>query len=145
MKQSINIRNSLSEQHRCRLIIKGKSKTKQAHKDECDVNKIIAKYRKTGVLTHLKNNPQNFEFAPNLDFQESLEYVEKAREQFMELPATIRNKFQNNPADFVAFVENPENKSEMIEMGLLPREPEFIDIDPPDTEPQPEPTEPDSE
>jgi len=97
------------------------SMTKQAHKDECDVNKILAKYRKTGVLAHLKNNPGHYDYAPDTDFQGALELVNKANEQFNKLPGSIRQTFANNPAHFVEFVSNPNNEAEMIEMGLIPK------------------------
>lgn len=115
--------------------------TKQAHKDECDVNKILAKYRKTGVLAHLKSNPQTFDYAPDCDFQGALELVEKANAQFMQLPGTIREHFNDSSSDFVAFVSDPENRPEMVEMGLLPKpEPEGIPETPKFNEPQENPT-----
>ena len=107
------------KRRRVQVVFTQPSRTKQAHRDECDVNKIIAKYRKTGVVAHLNNNPQNYDYAPGVDFQEALELVQQGEDQFNSLPASIRTQFDNNPSDFVDFVSNPANHEEMIKMGLI--------------------------
>jgi len=108
---------------RVQVVFTQPSRTKQAHRDECDVNKIIARYRKTGVIEHLNNNPQNYDYAPGVDFQEALELVQQGEDQFNSLPASIRTQFDNDPASFVDFVSNPDNMDKMIEMGLAYGEP----------------------
>ena len=108
-----------SKRRRVQVVFTQPSLTKQAHRDECDVNKIIAKYRKTGVIEHLNNNPQNFDYAPGVDFQEAVELVQQGEDQFNQLPASIRTQFDNNTSDFVDFVSNPANHEEMIKMGLI--------------------------
>ena len=37
---------------------------------------------------------------------------------FEELPATIRKKFENDPAKFLDFVNDERNADEMVELGL---------------------------
>ena len=39
----------------------------------------------------------------------------------MQLPAKIRRRFDNDPTAFIEFVQNPSNKSEMEELGILPK------------------------
>lgn len=93
-------------------------RTKQAHKDETDINLIMAKYVKTGVLEHANKHAGSYGFASSADFKESLEIIQTAQEMFDELPSQIRTKFENNPADFLDFVQDPANATEMYELGL---------------------------
>lgn len=106
----------------------GESLTHQAHKRECDVNNIMAKFEKTGVLEH-RNTYQgeyaDFTNAP-MDYQESLNQVLEAEEMFSSLPSKIRARFGNSPAAFLDFVDNPESGPEMVKMGLAVQQPEDV-------------------
>lgn len=99
----------------------------QQFKEECDINNILAKYQKTGAVTHANNRAAEYGFATSLDFRQSMEIVVKAKTMFNELPSTIRRKFGGSPEAFLDFVQNPANASEMVEMGL---------VETPDQEPQ---------
>lgn len=93
---------------------------KQAFKDESDINHIMAKYTKTGVLPRLiKENPLWGDFSNPVDFQEAQNIVIKATEQFAALPSHIRERFANDPAKFLAFTSDKNNKEEMGRLGLL--------------------------
>lgn len=94
------------------------SRTKQAFKEECDINNIMAKYQKTGALTHANNRHPEYGFATSTDFRQSMEIVVHAQEIFDELPSSIRAKFGNSPEAFLEFAQNPDNASEMADMGL---------------------------
>lgn len=96
--------------------------TKQSFKDECDINQIMAKYQKTGLINHFQKNQAQYGFAPAVDFRTALELVDKAERQFEELPSSIRKRFDNDPGQFLAFCEDPANRSEMAVLGLLTEE-----------------------
>lgn len=92
--------------------------TKQSMQNECDINQIMAKYQKTGAITHLQNNRANYGFADSITFHECLNIVTKAQSMFAELPSSIRKRFDQDPARFLDFVQNPENSDELVSMGL---------------------------
>jgi len=97
----------------------GPSRTKQSFKAECDINTIMAKYQSTGQLPQLNlGNPQ-YEDTTGYDFQEAAQLVASAKSQFNELPSSIRQRFKNDPAEFLHFTSNPNNRQELAEMGLL--------------------------
>jgi len=96
----------------------GQSLTKQSFTDECDINNIMRKYQKTGAIEHVNKHEASYGFATSDTFQESLEIVAKAKNMFEELPSSIRTKFENDPSKFLDFVQNPENLTEMRELGL---------------------------
>ncbi len=113
---------------------------KQSFKDECDINNIMAKYQKTGAIDHFSKHAPRYEFASSNDFAESMRIVTKAQEMFAELPSSIRSKFNNEPEQFLEFVQNPDNLSEMETLGLTTKRPESTDSGPPGTpEGDPEP------
>ena len=100
----------------------GPSKTKQSFKDECDINKIMAKYQKTGLVSHINSHSAEYGYATSLDFRQALDTVKKGETLFAELPSSIRRKFDNSPQEFLAFCEDPSNRSEMALLGLLAEE-----------------------
>jgi phage internal scaffolding protein len=110
---------------------KNPSLTKQSHKAECDVNTILKKYEKTGVINHVNNVAPTYGNFLNIEeYQTSLNKIGMAEESFDALPAKIRKKFQNNPANLIEFLSKEENKKEALELGLLnkPVEKEKIDL-----------------
>lgn len=96
------------------------SKTQQQFKNECDVNKIIARFNKTGELTHLKKSKGVFtDLTYVTDYQTALDKVMKANQAFSELNSQTRNRFGNDPQNLVNFLQDPKNKAEAIELGLI--------------------------
>jgi len=111
----------------------GPSKTKQSMADESNINIIMARYVKTGLIDHVSKYGPRYADMPNMsDFHEAMTLVTEAQQMFEELPAEIRSNFKNDPADFLDFVTNPENEEAMIEMGLADaqNEPDAPALDP---------------
>lgn len=98
---------------------KGDGMTKQSFTKECDINYIVARFEKTGLLPDIiKSNPQYGDFANVLDYKQGLELVMRAEEQFDALSWKVRERFHNNPAEFLEFCNDPNNGKEMVELGL---------------------------
>lgn len=98
------------------------SLTQQHFKDECDVNKIMEKFRKTGVITHVRNVQGHYgDFSVLPSYHEAKNAILAADDMFMSLPAEIRARFDNDAGDFLDFTQNPANKDEMIALGLIPK------------------------
>ena len=47
-----------------------------------------------------------------------MDLVNNATSSFMELPAKLREMFNNNPGEFFEFATNPENADQMVKLGL---------------------------
>lgn len=100
------------------------SMAKQSFRDECDINNVLKKYNKTGQLPDLiKQNPQYGDFSEAPDYQDALNLVILAEQQFNALPAHARKRFNNDPAEFLAFVHNSDNAEEMVSLGLATKRP----------------------
>lgn len=95
------------------------SVTKQSHKDECDVNKILERYKLTGHLTHVKNGGLYGDFSNIGSYKEAVDQVSSATESFMSLPASVRKRFDNDPGLFLDFTGDPKNLDEMKKLGLM--------------------------
>jgi phage internal scaffolding protein len=93
---------------------------KQSFAKECDINTILAKWQRTGMIEHLNtHNGQYGEFLSASSYHEAMNSVLEADQAFSTLPSSVRAKFANDPAAFLAFVEDPNNRDEMIELGLM--------------------------
>lgn len=113
-------RNSVSGRTREPFHCSGDPITKQHHKNECDINLILSRYQKTGVLDHVKNSqPDYADLSDYPNYHDSMNAVIEARDAFLTLDSSIRKKFANDPSNFLDFVSDPKNEQEMIEMGLI--------------------------
>jgi len=100
------------------------TKTKQSFGPECNINNIMARYEKTGVIEHLSNRQPIFgDFADLPDYQTALDIVYTAEDQFMQLPSQVRKFFNNDPSFMLSYMEDPKNKATCQELGLLPGDP----------------------
>lgn len=99
-----------------------KTLTKQEFKDDCDINLIVKRYKKDGVITHVNpDNPIFAEFAPQ-DYRNLLDLSIEADQAFKDLPSSLRKRFNNDPVQLMEFVSNiDDNYDEGVELGLYSR------------------------
>lgn len=97
-------------------------KTKQSMSKACDVNRIMDKFEKTGLIEYSGKNPTYGDFSNVGDYQSALNKVIEAREAFGSLSAKVRARFGNNPAELISFLADPKNLKESVELGLRPKE-----------------------
>lgn len=98
------------------------TRTQQQFRDECDLNVLMARYVKTGTLPQSTRKALYGDFTTATDYQEAQNTILHARDQFAALPAKVRDRFKNSPAEFLSFVANPKNLDEMATLGLLSEE-----------------------
>nr|QJB20737.1 MAG: internal scaffolding protein [Microvirus sp.] len=117
------------------------SMTQQHFKDECDVNNIIAKFVRTGVLPANCRPGDYFDCSNITDYQDCLNRVLEAQANFEALPSELRKHFQNDPGVFLEFIQNPDNLQRGIEIGLYAKEDpltQSLNNDNPSTPPNPQ-------
>lgn len=117
----MEIRKNLIHEPSEGLICFSPSKTQQQFKDECDVNNIIDNYTKTGIITHFSNNAPVFGDYSRMpsDYGEAVAMMEQSKEEFEKLPAKVRERFDNSPANLIKFVMDESNRKEAVELGLV--------------------------
>ena len=94
------------------------SLTQQQFKEEADINTIVDRFMKSGVLPTPVNMPQYVDYEGVFDFQSAMNVIRQADENFMRLDAKVRARFNNSPQEFLEFFANPENVEEAIRLGL---------------------------
>lgn len=82
---------------------------KQSFKDECDINRIVERFAKTGQLPGSGAQAQYLDLAvmPQ-DFLSALEIVERAEDAFLSLPAAVRAECHNRPDLFLGKLQDAE-------------------------------------
>lgn len=106
-------------------------KAVQDQKEDADINVLVQRFGLTGHMPEAQAIPFWGDFSEVGTFQEALQQLQEAEDHFNALPATVRARFQNNPAELIDFVRNDQNREEAISIGLLPK---------PAVEVKPEPT-----
>lgn len=95
--------------------------TEQQHRDEVDINRMMARYLRTGELPPPREGFTFGDFSQVGTFQEGLQLLRAAQEAFDLLPAAERERHGHNAAVFADWVTNPENAEEARRRGLLPK------------------------
>jgi len=104
--------------------------TKQAFKDEVDINKIISRYERTGMITALNTKkPFYGDVSDVKNYKECLETVKEAESLFMALTPEIRERFHNEPSELIEFLQDKNNTGEAIKLGIAKPKPEPINVD----------------
>jgi len=98
------------------------TKTEQSHKTEVDINNIVAKHGTELISKVAKLQQFTYDDVTGNDFQESMNVILKAKESFSLVPSEIRKHFDNDPAKFMDYIHNPENKDQLVSWGLMEKE-----------------------
>jgi phage internal scaffolding protein len=95
------------------------SLAQQHFKEECDINTILQKFNITGLLPESPLSPRYGDFTGISDYHTAMNRVIAAQDEFEALPAQIRARFGNDPAQLIEFLENSDNRPEAEELGLV--------------------------
>ena len=97
----------------------GETMTQQHMAESCDINWIMKRYEKDGIIEHYNQHQGDYsDYSEFPDFHTAMNKVIDAQDMFMTLPAGVRDKFNNDPGAFVEFVSDDNNFDAMVEMGL---------------------------
>jgi phage internal scaffolding protein len=104
---------------RVRTFSKMRSMTEQSYKRETDMHNIMRQFEETGILRHKKQTEGLYINLTEVgDYQTNLNKIRFADEMFQTLPSKLRDRFANNPAEFVEYATNVKNREEMEKLGL---------------------------
>lgn len=93
--------------------------TEQHHKDACNINNIVKKYNKTGLLEHTTSMEHAYGDCTGQEFKDALDLAINAQREFYKFPSEIRKRFNNSVQEYFQFMENPSNRDEAIKLGLV--------------------------
>lgn len=104
---------------RVRTPVGTRSRTKQAFKDECDINLIIKRQQEGVPGTHFNAKEPKFgDFSEGTDLKSAIDGVQQAREDFAKLPASVRAAAGNKPEQMLAMMEDEKGQLMLQEAGL---------------------------
>ena len=91
---------------------------------DADINTIMKRFGITGEApAPAHNRPGEFgDFSAALDFHTAMNRVTEAQQAFARLPAALRARFQNDPGQFLDYVNNSDNIEEAVDLGILSRQ-----------------------
>jgi phage internal scaffolding protein len=91
----------------------------QHARDECDINTIVRRFGLTGELPNNVRVPRYGDFTGVSDYQTAMNMVMEANAAFMQLPAEVRSRFNNDPGALVDFISDDSNRAEAEKLGLV--------------------------
>lgn len=95
------------------------SRTKQSFTDECDINKIIQKHARTGVLEHGSDRmPTYGDFSGAVDLHTAMQLVAAAEDEFEALPSAVRDLCKNDPEILLRALADPVETAALHRAGL---------------------------
>lgn len=96
----------------------GVSSTVQADMADADINTIVRRFGLVGEMPEALGIPQYGDFTGISDYRSALDAIGYAQEQFAQIPAEIRAKFQNDPGEWMSWIHDPANVREAISLGF---------------------------
>lgn len=97
------------------------TRTQESFERECDINEIVRRFGLTGSVPENFRMPLSGDFTGVSDFHSAVNAVVAAEQSFMALPAEVRARFSNDPAQLIAFLEDGNNREEAQKLGLVSR------------------------
>lgn len=97
------------------------SMTEQSHQESCDINNILDRYKKTGVVSDPSVFREQFygDFADIPDMVGLYTARAKMVQWFEALPSGTRAAFENNPDKLIAAFKDPSKKDLLLQHGFL--------------------------
>nr|QJA43248.1 MAG: internal scaffolding protein [Microvirus sp.] len=104
----------------------------QSEAEEADINTLVKRFGLTGQMPTAVRVPEYGDFDSVSNYHEAMSVIADANSAFMEFPADVRARFDNDPGKFVDFVSDERNTNEAIDLGIaLPRAAELASAAPP--------------
>jgi len=109
---------------RVQFITTGTSKVDQSQRDTTDINKIVARAKRTGHFPQTGRQPFYADVSHVGSLLDSYEVVQRAEVAFSQLPAQVRRDMDNDPRNLESWLSDPKNLDQAVQHGLLTRPPE---------------------
>lgn len=97
------------------------SLAQQSFKDDADINVMLEKFKVTGVMPQGVVMPTYGDFTGVSDYRSAVHAIRVASNAFMDMPANIRARFDNDPQKFLEFCADDANREEAARLGLVPK------------------------
>lgn len=97
-------------------------RTQGQYKNDCDINVIVNTFKRSDdpfPTNRAGASPRYVDLPENTDLQSALQTVADASNAFEALPSHIRERYRNNPVEFLGALRNPSERSFLLDSGVL--------------------------
>lgn len=106
------------------------SMTDQQYKDDCDVNTIIERAKRSGQVSHLAKLQGQFADVSEIDdLHSGMIKLQHAQEAFAKLPLAVKRRFGYDMRSLLEFMDDPSNLEEAAKLGLVKKREKMQDKD----------------
>lgn len=95
------------------------SLTQQSFAVDADINVLVQRFGLTNIPVVPFDPSAYGDFSEAPDLREALEIMRDAKEGFAALPARVRRRFDNDPAELWEFLQDDRNREEAEQLGLV--------------------------
>lgn len=97
------------------------SMTEQQHIRDVDINMIVARFNRTGVLgTPTQVRDMFFGDFSDLDgYHDYQNRISEAKERFLALPSNVRAEFGNDPGKLIDALHDPAQLGRLQDLGIV--------------------------
>jgi len=96
-----------------------RSRTKQANRNETNINLMVNRYKKTGMFQNINpREPKYGDFSEAVTLEEAFQRVKEAERSFMALPAQVRALAQNDPVVLLEMLADEGATAALVKAGL---------------------------
>jgi len=94
-------------------------RTRQEFAAEADINNIMGKWRVQGYVEDVQlGTPVYADFTTEMDYLAAQNAIVEADALFNSLPARVRRAVDNEPGKLIAYLQDPDNAEELVQLGL---------------------------
>lgn len=101
------------------LVCEDPSLARESEKDATDVNKIMERYKKTGIIPMSGQEMFFADVSSVASYQEIMDRVAAGNQAFERLPAEVRARYQNDPAVFLDALQDKAARAQLELEGLI--------------------------
>lgn len=95
------------------------TRTQQHMGPACNINNIMKKYLKTGVIEHWNQRKPEFgDFSQAVDLQAAIQLVDSAQEEFLKLSSEVRNVAKNDPVLLLQLLATEQGTEALKAAGM---------------------------
>lgn len=87
--------------------------TKQDQAAACDINNIVKKYQRTGLIDHLAEYAPHYGDATQVEYLDAFNLLQRTDTAFDSLPSSVRARFDNDPASWLLAIEGAETPEQV--------------------------------
>jgi len=109
----------------------GRVLTKQSEAGACDINAMVSRWKRSGVVTVTGQRPSYGDFSNVDDYYSGMNRIKAAQAEFLRLPSAVRKHCQNDVGKFLEMVMTRRGHDELVELGLAPCLVPEVEIDEP--------------